>query len=126
MNKVELLGRLTKDPEVRFTPSNNTMVVSFSVAVNRRFKNDGEQEADFINCIAWKKTAEFISKYFKKGAPICICGRIQTRSWDDNGQKRYATEVVVEEVDFAGSKPDNVEAPVDDNTMVADGSDLPF
>lgn len=126
MNKVELLGRLTKDPEVRYTQSTNTMVVSFSVAVNRRFKKEGEQEADFINCIAWSKTAEFISKYFKKGAPIGICGRLQTRSWEDNGKKHFATEVVVEEVDFAGSKPSGVEAPVDDDTMVADGSDLPF
>ena len=106
MNKVELLGRLTRDPEVRYAQSNNMMVVNFSLAVNRRFQREGDtQTADFINIVAFGKTAEFISKYFKKGQQVAICGRIQTRTWDDpQGQKRYITEVIAEEVDFADSR----------------------
>ena len=108
MNKVVLMGRLTKDPEVRYTKTNNTMVASFSLAVNRRFAAAGEErQADFINIVAWSKTGEFCSKYFKKGQQVGIIGRIQTRTWDDeNGQKRYATEVVAEEAYFADSKRD--------------------
>ena len=108
MNKVVLMGRLTRDPEVRYTKTNNTMVASFSLAVNRRFAAAGEErQADFINIVAWSKTGEFCSKYFKKGQQVGIIGRIQTRTWDDeNGQKRYATEVVAEEAYFADSKRD--------------------
>lgn len=108
MNKVVLMGRLTKDPEVRYTKTNNTMVASFSLAVNRRFAAQGEErQADFINIVAWSKTGEFCSKYFKKGQQVGVIGRIQTRTWDDeNGQKRYATEVVAEEAYFADSKRD--------------------
>ena len=108
MNKVVLMGRLTRDPEVRYTKTNNTMVASFSLAVNRRFAAQGEErQADFINIVAWSKTGEFCSKYFKKGQQVGIIGRIQTRTWDDeNGQKRYATEVVAEEAYFADSKRD--------------------
>ena len=108
MNKVTLMGRLTKDPEVRYTQTNNTMVASFSLAVNRRFVKQGEErQADFINVVAWSKSAEFVSKYFKKGQQVGIIGRIQTRTWDDeNGNKRYATEVVAEETYFADSKRD--------------------
>jgi len=106
MNKVVLMGRLTRDPEVRYTKTNNTMVASFSLAVNRRFVSPGEErQADFINIVAWSKTGEFCSKYFKKGQQVGVIGRIQTRSWDDeNGQKRYATEVIAEEAYFADSK----------------------
>lgn len=105
MNNVCLIGRLTKDVEVRYTQTNNTMVVSFTLAVNRKFAKKDEQQADFINIIAWNKTAEFCSKYFKKGMQVSVVGRIQTRSWDDqNGQKRYATEVIAEELGFADSK----------------------
>ena len=105
MNNVCLIGRLTKDVEVRYTQTNNTMVVSFTLAVNRKFAKKDEQQADFINIIAWNKTAEFCSKYFKKGMQVSVVGRIQTRSWDDqNGQKRYATEVIADEVGFADSK----------------------
>lgn len=109
MNKVCLIGRLTKDPEVRYTQTNNTLVASFTLAVNRRFaKETDEVKADFINIVAWSKIGEFCSNYFKKGQQVGICGRIQTRSWDDeNGQKRYATEVIAEEVDFAESKREN-------------------
>lgn len=100
MNKVILLGRLTKDVDVRYTQATNIMVASFSLAVNRRFAKQGEErQADFINVVAWSKTAEFCSKYFKKGQQVGIIGRIQTRNWeDDQGQKHYVTEVVAEEV----------------------------
>lgn len=106
MNKVILMGRLTRDPEVRYTQTNNTLVASFSLAVNRRFVRQGEErQADFINIVAWSKLGEFCSKYFKKGQQVGIIGRIQTRSWDDDqGQKHYVTEVVAEEAYFADSK----------------------
>ena len=109
MNKVILMGRLTRDPEVRYTQTNNTMVTSFSLAVNRRFVKEGEErQADFINIVAWSKTAEFCSKFFKKGQQVGVIGRIQTRNYDDDqGMKHYVTEVVAEEVYFADSKKDN-------------------
>ena len=108
MNKVVLMGRLTRDPEVRYTQTNNTLVASFSLAVNRRFARQGEErQADFINIVAWSKTGEFCSKYFKKGQQVGVIGRIQTRTWDDDqGQKHYVTEVVAEEAYFADSKRD--------------------
>lgn len=106
MNKVILMGRLTRDPEVRYTQTNNTLVATFSLAVNRRFVKQGEErQADFINIVAWGKQGEFCSKYFKKGQQVGVIGRIQTRNWeDDKGQKRYATEVIAEEAYFADSK----------------------
>ena len=106
MNKVILMGRLTRDPEVRYTQTNNTLVASFSLAVNRRFVRPGEErQADFINIVAWSKLGEFCSKYFKKGQQVGIIGRIQTRTWDDDqGVKHYITEVVAEEAYFADSK----------------------
>ena len=109
MNKVVLMGRLTRDPEVRYTQTNNTLVASFSLAVNRRFAKQGEErQADFINIVAWNKTGEFCSKYFKKGQQVGVIGRIQTRNWeDDQGQKHYVTEVVAEEAYFADSKRDS-------------------
>ena len=105
MNKAILSGRLTKDPEHRTTP-NGVSVTTFTVAVNRRYKDEaGKYQADFINCIAWRSTADFISKYFQKGSGIGIVGSIQSRSYDDkNGNRRYVTEVVAEEVEFTGSK----------------------
>ena len=111
MNKVQLLGRLTKDPEVRYTQTNNTAVASFSLAVNRRFVKEGEErQADFINIVSWGKTAQFCSNYFRKGMQIALVGRIQTRNWeDDQGQKHYVTEVVAEEVFFADSKREQQE-----------------
>lgn len=99
MNKVILMGRLTKDPDIRYTQTNNIMVASFSLAVNRRFTKEGEQQADFINIVTWNKTAEFVSKYFKKGQQVAVVGRIQTRNYeDDKGIKHYITEVIAEEV----------------------------
>ena len=108
MNKVILMGRLTRDPEVRYTQTNNTLVASFSLAVNRRFVRQGEErQADFINIVAWSKLGEFCSKYFKKGQQVSIIGRLQTRTWDDEqGQKHYITEVVAEEAYFADSRKD--------------------
>ena len=106
MNKVQLLGRLTKDPEIKYTQTNNTAVANFSLAVNRRFVKEGEErQADFINIVSWGKTAQFCEKYFKKGMQIALVGRIQTRTYDDTeGKKHYVTEVVAEEVFFADSK----------------------
>ena len=108
MNKVILMGRLTKDIEMRQTP-NGVSLVRFSIAVTRRFKNsNGEYDADFINCVAWRKTGEFIARYFQKGSMIAIVGSIQTRSWDGNdGKKQYATEVIVDEAYFTGSKSES-------------------
>lgn len=108
MNKIMLIGRLTKDPELKYTQS-GTAVVSFNLAVDRRFVNqNGEREADFINCVAWNKTAEFIAQYFHKGKQIALEGRLQVRNYDGNdGQRRWVTEVVAEQVEFVGSKNDN-------------------
>ncbi len=106
-NKATIAGRLTADPELKQTAS-GLSACTFTVAVNRKYSKDGKQEADFINCQAWRQTAEFICKYFTKGASICVTGAIQTRSWDDsNGQKRYATEIVVDEAYFVDGKNDN-------------------
>lgn len=110
LNKVILGGRLTADVELKTTPS-GIFVCSFTLAVNRKFQKEGEQQADFINCVAWRSTAEFISKYFRKGSSLCIVGNIQTRTWSDNdGNKRYATEVVVDEATFVDSKSENGQA----------------
>ncbi len=106
MNKVIISGRLTRDPEMRYSQSAEPLAVTrFSIAVNRRFKKDGEPDADFINCVSFGKTAEFISKYFTKGKMIGVVGSIRTNSWtDNNGQKRVSTDVQVEEVEFLESK----------------------
>lgn len=106
INKTILGGRLTADVELKQTP-NGVSVCSFSLAVNRKFQKEGEQQTDFINCVAWRNTAEFISRYFKKGSSLCIVGNIQTRTWmDQNNQKRFATEVIVDEAMFVDSKSD--------------------
>lgn len=108
MNKIILMGRLTRDPETRYTQTNNTLVASFTLAVNRRFTRQGEErQADFIPVVAWSKLGEFCSKYFKKGQQVGVIGRIQTRNWEDeNKVKHYITEVVAEEAYFADSKRD--------------------
>ena len=106
-NKVILQGRLTADVELKSTQSGKS-VCNFTVAVDRKYAKDSDQKADFITCIAWEKTADFLSRYFGKGSSILVCGELQTRSWtDNNGQKRYATEVRVDEVSFCGSKSEN-------------------
>lgn len=105
-NEVILGGRLTADVEMKQTP-NGVAVCNFSLAVNRKYSKDSEQQTDFISCQAWRGTAEFIGKYFNKGSAICVTGSIQTRTWTDgNGQKRYATEVVVDEAMFVDGKND--------------------
>ena len=146
-NKVILIGNMTSDPELKQTAS-GISVCSFSIAVNRRFNKgaeQGQQTVDFINVVAWRQNAEFVSRYFKKGNPILICGQLQTRNWTDNqGQKRYTTEVVADEVSFvaaaaqanaapAGSyTPDAYGAPAFSNAPSANfeeipsDSDLPF
>ena len=104
-NKVILIGNMTADPELKQTAA-GISVCSFSIAVNRRFAKaeQGQQNVDFINIVTWRQSAEFVSRYFKKGNPILICGQLQTRTWTDNqGQKRYATEVVADEVSFVTS-----------------------
>ena len=104
LNKVILIGNLTADPEVKQTQS-GLSVVSFTIAVNRRVSKEAEQKTDFINIVAWRKTAEFVGQYFKKGKPILVCGSIQTRSYKDkNDNKRIAVEVLADEVGFVESK----------------------
>jgi len=101
LNKVILMGRITADPELKHTPS-NVAVCSFSLAVNRRFNRN---ETDFIDIVAWRQQAEFVSKYFSKGQQMVVVGALQTRTWEDkNGNKRKSVEVVVDEVHFADSK----------------------
>ena len=138
MNKVILIGRLTKDVELKYTQTNNTAVASFSLAVSRRFVKPGEErQADFFNIIAWNKLAETISKYLFKGNQVTISGRLETRSWDDeNGKKHYVTEVIAEEVDFIETKNRqnndailNSPVPVtseDISDFINNGDDLPF
>lgn len=132
MNKIILLGRLTSNPEIRHA-NTGTAIATYTLAVNRRFKREGEPDADFINCVAIGKVGEFAEKYLKKGTLISIVGRLQIRQWEDKeGKKRYATEVIVEEHYFAGSKEKNEPTapiepdgfyPVDENT---EDEDLPF
>ena len=108
MNKFQFMGRLTKDPESRVTPNTNTAVTTFSIAVNRRFAEaNGERKADFFNVTAFGKTAEFCAKYYQKGQQVLVEGRIQNRTWEDqSGQKRYATDYIIENAYFADSRRD--------------------
>ena len=136
MNKVVLIGRLTKDPELRYAAGSGTAVTRFTIAVNRQFKKD---EADFISCVAWNKTAETIAKYFTKGRPIAIVGHMQTGSYDaQDGTKKYTTDVAVESFEFVGSNgqadnqgSNNADAfsefgGFDDVTPADDMGDCPF
>lgn len=139
MNKVILMGRLTRDPEVRYSQGAEPKAIArYSLAVNRRFKRQGEQDADFIPCVAFGKQGEFAEKYLSKGRLIAVSGRLQVRNWDDNnGNKRTTIEVVVEEQYFAESKKSNAENgrkrendgivegfyPIDDSV---EDDDLPF
>lgn len=131
MNQCQLLGRMTRDPELKYTPQ-GTAVVSFSLAVDRRFNRE---KADFIDVVAWRQTAEFISKHFKKGTRIAVVGSIQTRSWEDNeGHKRKAVEVVADSVYFADAKKDVEDGGYTSNDYASGGfeevdindEDLPF
>ena len=109
MNKVILMGRLAREPEVRYSQGTEPLAIArYTLAVNRRFKRQGEPEADFINCVAFGKTGEFAEKYFKKGQMVSVVGRLQVRSWEDNeGKKRWSTDVIVEEQYFAEGKHDS-------------------
>ena len=136
MNKVILMGRLTRDPEVRYSQGAEPLAVArYSLAVNKRFKRQGEPDADFIPCVAFGKNGEFTERYFRKGQMVSVVGRLQVRNWeDDEGRKRVTTEVVVEEQYFAESKNKSEEKnlseavnshlyPIDDNV---EDEDLPF
>ena len=127
LNKVILGGRMTADPELKQTPQ-GVSVTQFSIAVNRKPVKDKETQTDFINCVAWRQTAEFICKFFKKGSSICISGSVQTRSWtDQQNNKRYATEIIADEAFFVDGKSNGqtpTQAPQFEN--VAPDEDLPF
>jgi single-strand DNA-binding protein len=106
MNKVILMGRLTKDPEIRYSQNAEPVCISkFTLAVDRRFKKEGEPDADFILCVAFRRTAEMMERHVKKGMMITVCGSLSVRSFDDNtGQRKWITEVTVDEISFAESK----------------------
>lgn len=147
MNKVILVGRLARDPELRST-QNGTSVCSFAIAVDRRFKRDGQPTADFFNVTAWGKQGEIISQYFSKGRQIAISGRLQTRNYTaKDGTKRYVTDIILEEFDFIGNKGDaestnksaksaassknsevDLDSPEmdDDFSLLANDDDIPF
>ena len=109
-NKVILIGNLTADPELKQSTS-GVSVCSFSIAVNRKYSKAGNNECDFINIVAWRQQAEFVTRYFKKGKPILVCGQLQTRTWTDNqNNKRYSTEVIADEVSFIESPESSTEA----------------
>lgn len=135
MNKVILMGRLTRDPQMRTTPQ-NTPVATFDIAVNRQFAKEGQQQTDFIACVAWQKTGEFINRYFTKGKMIAVEGRLQSRTWQGNDGKAHVSyEVVVEQAHFCGRKNEDTQnlepeeyvengfTDVDDETSE---DDLPF
>lgn len=135
MNKAILVGRLTRDPELRQT-TGGISVARFTIAVNRRFARDGQQDADFINCVAWRDSGERIAKFFRKGNRIAVVGTIQTRSWDGaDGKRQYSTEVVVDEWEFVETKAEagnggyeqpQFNAPQQTGTPKSDISDAPF
>lgn len=132
MNKVVLIGRLTKDPELKFTPGKGTAVTTFTLAINRRFSKDGQQEADFIPIVVWGKIAESSANYLTKGKLAGVAGRIQTRSYEaKDGSRRYVTEVVADEVQFLewGDKKPVTQSSNDDygdDVTPVDEGDIPF
>ncbi|WP_404988191.1 single-stranded DNA-binding protein [Clostridium culturomicium] len=138
MNKVVLIGRLTKDPELKFTPT-GTSVTTFTLAVSRRYKKEGQPQADFIQIVAWGKTGEGVANYKKKGALISVAGRIETRNYEaKDGTKRYVTEVIAEEIIFLDYENTQQGQAQQDNTIpgdyfgnggmteIEDDSDMPF
>ena len=124
MNKITLKGRLTSKPELKQTTTGIT-VADFTVAVNRRFN---KEQTDFINCQAWKTTAEFVNKYFDKGQEILVVGELHIEKWEKDGETRTASRVVVDEVEFCGNKKDNAKSTTDDDGFeeIADDGDYPF
>ena len=133
MNKAILVGRLTKDPELKTTAS-GVSVCSFTIAVNRRFRNaEGNYDADFINCVAWRQQADFLSRFFAKGRMVGVIGSIQTRNYERDGQRVYVTEVVADEISFVDSKaqgdgaPQSTPAPsANTNSFGADDGFIPM
>lgn len=130
MNKVILIGRLVADPEIRYTQSGKA-VASYRLAVDRPFKQDGQQEADFINCVAWGNTGEFAGNYLRKGTKIAVEGRIQTGSYEKDGVKHYTTDIVVDRHEFCESRSSVQAATANSNadpafTDMDDDGDLPF
>lgn len=128
LNKVILMGRLTADPELRRTTS-GTAVTSFSLAVERTKARDGSKETDFIDVVAWSGTAEFVCRWFQKGQLLALCGRLQTRVWEDReGNRRKSVEVAADEVHFAGSKSDSrpPAEPITAGDFTDDDGELPF
>ena len=130
MNKVTLIGRLTKDPELRFTPGAGTAVTTFTLAVNRKFKREGQPDADFIQVVVWGKMAEATANYMTKGRQIGISGRIETRNYEKDGIKRYITEVIAEDVEFLGGKKsaenDGRDTEHYDGVIPVENEDIPF
>lgn len=132
MNKVTLVGRLTKDPELKFTPGAGTAVTTFTIAVPRKFKKEGQPEADFIPVVVWGKMAENVAQYMAKGRQIGICGRIETRNYEaKDGTKRYVTEVIAEDVEFLGNKTEggaitNSSKDYGDDVTPVDNEEIPF
>ncbi len=142
MNKTILLGRLTKNPEIKFSQTNNVKVATFSLAVIRKYVKQGEErQADFFNIVAYSKLGDFVEKFLKQGIQVCVNGRLQTRNYEDkNGIKRYVTEVIAEEIDFADSytkiesNADNTQETVSEELkekdasedFISNGDDLPF
>lgn len=132
MNKVMLMGRLTKDPEVRYTGGESMAVARYTLAVNRRYKKNSDKEADFISCVTFGRSAEFAEKYLRKGMKIAVIGRISTGSYKDkDGNTRYTTDIIVDEHEFAESKGEKKEVAVrsfdeDDFLTVPEGEELPF
>ena len=145
LNKVILMGRMTRDPELRAT-QNGVSVVTFTLAVGRNFQRQGEErQADFINVVAFRHTAEFVKKYFVKGQLTCVSGSLQTRTWEADGKKNYVTEVIADEVHFTGDRRDGAgtnsgyqaqqrpsgdgffqDAPANDGFMTVEDDQLPF
>jgi single-strand DNA-binding protein len=132
MNKVMLMGRLTKNPEVRYTGGESMAVARYTLAVNRRYKKNSDKEADFISCVTFGRSAEFAEKYLRKGMKIAVIGRISTGSYKDKeGNTRYTTDIIVDEHEFAESKGEKKEVAVrsfdeDDFLTVPEGEELPF
>lgn len=142
MNKTILLGRLTKNPEIKYSQMNNVKIATFSLAVNRRYVKQGEErQADFFNIVTYSKLADFVEKFLQQGIQICVLGRLQTRNYEDkNGVRRYVTEVIGEEIDFADSftkiegNTNNTQETINEDLKekdsseeyISNGDDLPF
>lgn len=135
MNKIILKGRIARDIDIRFSKTTNIKIANFSIAVKRDYKSqNGEYESDFFNCTAFKNTAEFLEKYFEKGQEILLIGHLQNRTWqDDNGNNRYATDVIVDNIEFCGAKKSNntsnintAEQQLNDFEVSVQTDDLPF